>query len=513
MQRKGLSVAVAQCARSSPFRAEYGLFLDGREVPSTSPQSVMAVENPATTEHLTWIARATPEDVHQAVCSGATVFDSGVWSKAPVVDRSRTLHDIGAALRARIADLAEMESLQTGRPIREMRAQLTRLPEWFEYFAALIRTSEGSVPPFSGSYINYVRRMPLGVVGQITPWNHPLLIAVKKLAPALAAGNSVVLKPSELAPVSVLELAAICHSVGLPSGVLNCVPGMGVDAGKALAGHPLIKKVDFTGGTATGREVAALAARNLASSTMELGGKAPLVVFDDVELDDVVNGAAFASFIASGQTCVTGSRIIVHERLFEQFVDRFVRKVSSIRVGDPMDVSTQMGSVISKHHLDRIDGMVQRARAQGAHIRCGGKRVAGLEGYFYEPTVITNVTEDMEIVQEEVFGPVVVVYSFKDEQDGIRKANNSCYGLGAAVWSKDIKRAHRVADALDAGIVWLNDHHRNDPSSPWGGMKQSGIGRENGAEALRAYSQAKSVVAAFGDEKFDWFVNDTVRYG
>eukprot|EP00644_Phytophthora_capsici_P013738 jgi/Phyca11/528768/estExt2_fgenesh1_pm.C_PHYCAscaffold_330092 len=333
-----------------------------------------------------------------------------------------------------------------------MKAQLARIPEWFEYFAALARTSEGSVPPFSGSYVNYVQRLPLGTVG--------LLIAVKKLAPALAAGNSVVVKPS-----------SSCRASS-------------------------DKKIDFTGGTTTGRRVAAAAGGNLATMTMELGGKAPIIVFDDVNVDEVVNGAAFACFVASGQT-----------------LSKLVSKVRSIRLGDPLNDRTQMGTIISEPHLLRIHAMVERARQAGATVRCGGRRAPNLKGYFYEPTVITDVTSDMEIVQQEVFGPVVAAYSFEDEIEAVQLANDSPFGLGAAVWTTDVKLAHRVADKLEAGIIWLNDHHRNDPSSPWGGVKDSGMGRENGLEAYRSYSQVKSVVVGFGNEKFDWFVDDTVRYG
>ncbi|KAI9987820.1 hypothetical protein PInf_023864 [Phytophthora infestans] len=431
-------------------RREYGLFIDGEFVTASGKDARLEVENPATTECLAYVANATAADVARAV-----------------------------ALRKRIPEFAEKESLQTGRPIREMRAQLRRIPEWFEYFAALARTSEGSVPPFSGDYVNYTQRLPLGTVGQITPWNHPLLIAVKKLAPALAAGNS---------------LAELCHDAGIPAGVFNCVPGLGAVAGRALAEHPAIKKIDFTGGTATGRAVAAAAGGNLASTTMELGGKAPIVVFDDVDVDEVVNGAAFACFIASGQTCVTGARLIVHEKIFDELVEKLVAKVRSIRLGDPMDDRTQMGTIISEPHLLR-------------------RRATDLKGYFYEPTVITDVTSDMEIVQQEVFGPVVAAYSFTDEADAVKHANDSPFGLGAAIWTNNIKQAHRVANTLSAGIIWLNDHHRNDPSSPWGGVKDSGMGRENGLEAYRSYSQIKSVIVGFGNEKFDWFVDDTVRYG
>ncbi|KAE9011372.1 Betaine aldehyde dehydrogenase [Phytophthora fragariae] len=506
--------SVDRWASSAAFdRSEYGLFIDGKFASSsaTGEDSRVAVENPATTERLAYVANATAADVDRAVTSGQRAFEGGAWSRASVAHRANVLHDIARALHKRIPEFAEKESLQTGRPIREMRAQLTRIPEWFEYFAALARTSEGSVPPFSGPYVNYVQRLPLGTVGLITPWNHPLLIAVKKLAPALAAGNSVVLKPSELAPLTVVQLAELCHEAGLPAGVFNCVPGLGAVAGQALAEHPSIKKIDFTGGTTTGRRVAAAAGGNLASTTMELGGKAPIVVFDDVNVDEVVNGAAFACFIGSGQTCVTGARLIVHEAIFDELVDKLVAKVRSIRLGDPMNDRTQMGTIISEPHLVRIHAMVERAKQGGATIRCGGRRAPYLKGYFYEPTVITDVAPDMEIVQEEVFGPVVAAYSFKGEDEAVRLANDSPFGLGAAVWTTDIKRAHRVAHNMEAGIIWLNDHHRNDPSSPWGGVKDSGMGRENGLEAYRSYSQVKSVIAGFGNDKFDWFVDDTVR--
>ncbi|KAG2833236.1 Betaine aldehyde dehydrogenase [Phytophthora cactorum] len=504
----------ARYASSAAFdRDEYGLFIDGKFVAASGEDARLAVENPATTERLAYVANATAADVDHAVASGQSAFEAGSWSRASVSDRANVLNDIAKALRKRIPEFARKESLQTGRPIREMRAQLTRIPEGFEYFAALARTSEGSVPPFSGPYVNYTQRLPLGTVGLITPWNHPLLIAVKKLAPALAAGNSVVVKPSELAPLTVVQLAELCHDAGLPAGVFNCVPGLGAVAGQALAEHPVIKKIDFTGGTTTGRAVAAAAGGNLASTTMELGGKAPIVVFDDVDVDEVVNGAAFACFIASGQTCVTGARLIAHESIFDQVVEKLVAKVRSIRLGNPIDDRTQMGTIISEPHLLRIHAMVERASQAGATVRCGGRRAPNLKGYFYEPTVITDVTPDMEIVQQEVFGPVVAAYSFKDEADAVRLANDSPFGLGAAVWTNNIKRAHRVANNLEAGIIWLNDHHRNDPSSPWGGVKDSGMGRENGLEAYRSYSQIKSVIAGFGNEKFDWFVDDTVRYG
>jgi len=508
-----------RCARRGAERqlSTAGLWIGGREAASASG-AFLSVEDPARRREIARVSAASAEDIGKAVASGHEAYRSGVWSRADVRLRADVLQRISQGLRERLEELAELESRQTGRAIREMKAQLGRLPEWFEYFGALVRTAEGRTTPFLGPYLNYVQRVPLGVVAQITPWNHPLLIAVKKLAPALAAGNSVVLKPSELAPLSVLELAKICKEAGLPDGVLSVVPGHGHETGAALCAHPLVRKVDLTGGTPTGKAVGAIAGANLAGMVSELGGKAPMLVFEDADLDQAVNGAAFASFVASGQTCIMGARLLVHEAVYEEVVQRFVRKAESIRLGDPMDMATQMGPVISEAQRSRVLEAVSVAKSEGAEILCGGASPAldklpteVSEGYFVLPTVIA-AKPGMRCVQEEVFGPFVVVYPFKDEQDAVKLANDSDFGLAAAIWTKDIMRGHRVAQELDVGIIWINDHHRNDPSSPWGGTKDSGIGRENGIEAFHEYTQSRSVVVRTSDEKFDWFHDPNARY-
>ncbi|KAG6378646.1 aldehyde dehydrogenase domain-containing protein [Boletus reticuloceps] len=397
------------------------------------------------------------------------------------------------------------------------------------YYSAVLRTHQGFVAPTQGKLLNYVHRIPLGVVVQITPFNHPLFIAVKKIAPALAAGNSVIVKPSELAPVSLLEFSKLTQEAGVPDGVFTVLPGYGHTTGKQLASHPLVRKVDITAGTQTGRALGAVVGANLAAFTAELGGKAPIVVFDDADLPSAVNGVAFASFIASGQTCVSGTRIIVQENIYDKFMHAFLDKVEGIRqrMGDPLNPQSSMGSVISSKQLERMEQMVQNR--ESGEIVAGGERMSGksaLDGFdfsrgsFYPPTVITNVDTKDETWQEEIFGPVVVVKKFREEEEGVALANACKYGLGAGIWTCNLPRAHRVADAIEAGLVWVNTHHRNDPSSPWGGMKDSGIGRENGYEAFEAYSQSKSVIVntATTEESRvtdDWFADGggAKRYG
>lgn len=436
-----------------------------------------------------------------------------------------------------LPELIQLEVKQTGRVIREMSAQIPSLLRWFKYYASLLLTEELPVLPTMGKLHNWLERVPLGVVVQITPFNHPMLIAVKKLAPALAAGNSVVLKPSELTPITSLLLGRIFKTAGLPDGVVNILPGFGAVTGKALVSHPLVRKVDVTGGTTAGRAIGSIVGGNLARYTAELGGKAPLVVFEQANIDAAVNGIAFASFIATGQTCVAATRIIVQNSVMPTLLEKLQRKCDYIRrnMGSPFNQKSTMGPLISSRQLENVESLVNDCVKQGTgQILCGGETMTGTSeldgidfsmGYFYSPTVIVSASgkdiTDARIWREEAFGPVIVVVGFDIEDQGVRLANDSEFGLGAALWTQDLSQAFRVSKQIDSGIVWVNTHHRNDPSSPWGGASSSsGVGSENGIDAYHAYTTTKSIIMNFASPEEtlaqdDWFKEGAgmVRYG
>jgi phenylacetaldehyde dehydrogenase len=492
----------------------YRMYVGGEYVPAASGKT-FEVENPAIREIIANVSEGDKEDIDNAVRIASKAF--GSWGKTSGEERATILGRAAEILANRLDEFVRLEVDQTGRPYREMSAQVARLPEWYSYFGALARTHEDTVPPFAGGYLNYTRRVPLGVVGHITPWNHPLLILTKKVAPALAAGNTIVAKPSELAPFAPLLLGEVLNEAGLPDGVYNAVPGFGPTAGLALSSHPGIRKIDLTGGTETGKKVAAMAGENLARVGAELGGKASVIYFEDVDLEEAVSGALFASFIASGQTCVQGARALVHRSIHDEFVERLVERTNEIVLGDPQDPGTQMGPLVSEKQLKRVEDYVKIGKEEGATVAAGGHRVTDSpydKGYYYAPTVFTDVKNEMRVAQEEIFGPVVCILPFYSEEEAVHLANSTEYGLAGTVWTNNVRRAHRVAHQLDIGVVWINDHHRIDPASPWGGFKMSGVGRENGLPAYHEYTQIQNIMVNLSEDPFDWYVEDVtgIRY-
>lgn len=465
--------------------------------------------NPATAEVVATTPDGGSEDVDRAVRAAGRAFEEGTWAHMERRERAKVLNRFADRIDERIEDLFHLETLNNGRPVRETRAQVGRTAEWFRYNAALLLAERTDVIPMPGPYLNYLVRRPIGVCGLLTPFNHPLMILAKSLAPAIANGNTVVIKPSELTPLTTLELASIAADVGIPEGVINVVTGLGAAAGKALSEHSDVVKLTFTGGTDVGREIGIAAAKRFARATTELGGKSPVLIFDDVAVDRAVAGAAFGAFIAAGQTCICGARILVDRRIYDEVVDGLGRLAQSLRVGDPSDPATQMGPVISQRQRERVLGYIDIGRKEGGSVIAGGG-VPSLgepldHGFFVEPTVIGDASNDMRVAQEEIFGPVAVVIPFEDEADAILKANDNRFGLGSAIWTRDVARAHRVAPQIRSGMVWVNDHHRLDPASPWGGVKDSGVGREGGWESFHEFSDVQSITVRTAEDEVDWY--------
>ncbi len=483
------------------------LFIDGEFCHALSGETLELI-NPSTGKAITRVQSGNGEDIDRAVGVAQRAFQEGPWPALSHRERAKLLFRIADAMEAQLAELFTLETLCNGRPVNETRTQIIRVPDYFRYFAGLALAQRSDLIPVEGPYLNYINKVPVGVVGNSSPFNHPIMIMCKSLAACLAAGCTTVVKPSELTPLSTLYLAELFCDAGLPPGVFNVVPGTGPVAGRALAAHPTLGKFVLTGGTEAGRAAAALAARNFTSLTLELGGNSPVLVFEDVDLEQVVNMATFGQFIGAGQTCIAANRFIVQRTLYETFCEALKAKTEQIRVGDPFDEATQMGPVISEHARSRVLEYVEVGKLEGATLLTGGGRatVPGFEGgFFLQPTIFKDVTPDMRIGQAEVFGPFAIVTPFDSEEDAVRIANDSPYALGAGLHTNDLTRAHDIARRLRAGLVWINDHHRNDPASPWGGFGDSGMGREYGSESFESYFLPQSIWVRLNKTPFDWY--------
>jgi len=476
-------------------------FLDGRHVPPGADAWLENVE-PATGGTYSLVASSDASDVDRAVSAARRAFPG--WSGTPAAERSRLLLALGQRIEDDLERFARAESIDTGKPLALARGvDIPRAIANFRFFATAILHGATETHVTDGQALNYTLRHPRGVVGLIAPWNLPLYLLSWKIAPALATGNVAVAKPSELTPMTAHLLGEACVQVGLPPGVLNIVHGLGRQAGAALVEHADVPTLSFTGGTATGTEIAVLAASRLKKVTLEMGGKNPNLVFADADLDRAIPESVRAAFSNQGQICLCGSRILVERAAYEPFLERFVAQTRQLRIGDPLDPATEQGALVSRAHADKVVSYIELGRNEGGTILCGGGRPARLparcrEGFFLEPTVITNLAAGCRVNREEIFGPVVTVAPFDDEDEAVALANGTPYGLSASVWTENLSRAHRLAERIDAGVVWINCWLVRDLRTPFGGMKASGLGREGGEEALRFFTEPRNVCLRIG---------------
>jgi|TARA_B110000503_G_scaffold141806_1_gene236456 aldehyde dehydrogenase (NAD+) len=470
---------------------QHQLFINGEFVDAQDGNTI-EVLNPYDNSILARVAEAREADIDKAVAAAKAAFPA--WRDKAAMDRGLLLLKLADAIEADRDNLARLESMDTGHPIRDcLNLDVPRTAVTYRYFGGMADKHLGSVVPVEQGFLNYVTREPIGVVGQIVPWNFPLMFTSWKLGPALAAGNTVVMKPSEITPLSSLRIAELAREVGFPAGVINIVPGYGHTAGAHLSTHPDVNKISFTGSTAIGRKIVEASAGNLKRVQLELGGKGANIVFEDANIPAAVGGSAFAIFHNQGQACIAGSRLILHESIADEFIERFIRLAESIKQGDPLDPETEMGPLTSKLHQERVLAYTQVAREEGGEVLTGGEVPKGLEkGCFVLPTIV-RADPSSRVCNEEVFGPFVSVSTFKDEQEVLDIANGTEYGLGGGLWTNDLQRAHRVAKHMRAGMVWINCYKRVNPGSPFGGVGQSGYGREMGFEAMNDYTEAKSV--------------------
>jgi len=480
---------------------EYGLFIGG-ELTEPAAGEVRELTEPATGALLARAAMAGEADVDRAVEAARGALD-GDWGKTSGTERSRLLHALADAIASNRAELAELESRNVGKAISSVKAELHQAVENFRYYASAIATIGGRANPIGGSLLFYSLKEPVGVAGQIVPWNYPLMMATWKLAPALAAGCSVVLKPDPQTPLTAIRLGELAAEVGFPAGALNVVPGDGPTTGAYLVRHPGVDKIAFTGSTKTGGEIMRLASDPVKRITLELGGKSPNLIFADADLASAIPSSAWAIYYSAGQSCEARSRLLVEKPIYDEVVSKLAELAGAIRVGDPLDKETQMGSLISTGHRERVHGFVERGTDEGAEVVAGGAVPEGA-GAFYPPTVVA-ASNELEIAQEEVFGPVVAVTAFEDEKDAIRIANDVRYGLMATVWTGDPARGHRIAARIKSGTVGINMPYTAFPGIPFGGYKQSGFGRELGLESLELYLETKSVVVSTGSRPINPF--------
>jgi phenylacetaldehyde dehydrogenase len=476
------------------------MLINGNWVDAVSGKTFPTYD-PSTGEVLAQVAEGDREDINLAVKAARKAFDQGPWRKMTPSERGRLIWKLGDLIDAHLEEFAYLESLDNGKPLTVARAADVPLAaELFRYMAGWATKLEGNTIPLSvpytpgARYLSYTLREPIGVVGQIIPWNFPLLMAAWKLGPALATGCTVVLKPAEQTPLSSLRLGELIIEAGFPEGVVNIVPGYGETAGAALAAHMDVDKVAFTGSTEVGRMIVHAAAGNLKRVSLELGGKSPNVVFKDADMEVAIPGAASAIFFNHGQCCCAGSRLYIEKEVFDKVVDGIAEKAKKIRVGAGLDPKTQMGPLVSEEQLTRVCGYLESGFSQGAKAVAGGHK-KGDKGYFVEPTVLVETREDMKVVQEEIFGPVVVAMPFTNPEELVPRANDNVYGLAAGIWTQDISKAHRLAESMQAGTVWINCYNIFDAALPFGGYKQSGWGREMGHEVLNNYTQTKAVCA------------------
>ncbi|HEY3741860.1 MAG TPA: aldehyde dehydrogenase family protein [Bryobacteraceae bacterium] len=470
------------------------LLINNRWVPSESGKTFGTI-NPSTGEEICQIAEADAADVERAVKAARAAFEHGPWRKTLASQRGKLLLRLADLIEKHADELAMLEALDNGKPFAQARAiDVPASASCYRYFAGWADKIQGKTIPIDGEYFCYTKLEPVGVVGQIIPWNFPMLMQAWKLAPALATGNTVVMKPAEQTPLSALRIGELILEAGFPDGVVNILPGYGPTAGAAIANHMDVDKVAFTGSTEVGHLIMEAAAKsNLKRVTLELGGKSPNIVFADVDIDEAVEGAHFGLFFNHGQCCCAGSRVFVEEKIYDKFVEKSGTRARNRTVGDPFEATTEQGPQVDETQFDKVMGYIDSGKAEGAKLVCGGERV-GDRGYFIQPTVFADVQDDMKISKEEIFGPVMSIIPFKNLDEVVNRANRTNYGLAAAVWTRDIKKAHAIADRVRAGTVWVNCYNILDTRAPFGGFKQSGIGRELGEYGLQQYTEAKTVI-------------------